>query len=80
MSMLTVTWHGHSCFSAEADGFCIVFDPYSPDSVPGLKPLSLTADLVLSSHGHKDHQCPEAVSLWQRNGLPVSNRDDRLVP
>lgn len=66
MSMLTVTWHGHSCFSAEADGFCIVFDPYSPDSVPGLKPLSLTADLVLSSHGHKDHQCPEAVSLSGR--------------
>ncbi|MCI8453460.1 MAG: MBL fold metallo-hydrolase [Lachnospiraceae bacterium] len=63
MRTLTLTWHGHSCFSAEADSFHVVFDPYSPDSVPGLKPLSLTADLVLSSHEHRDHQCPEAVSL-----------------
>ena len=31
---ITITWHGHSCFSVSADGYSIVLDPYAPDSVP----------------------------------------------
>lgn len=62
-NQLTVTWHGHSCFTVSKDEYSIVFDPYSPGSVPGLPDLNLTADQVLCSHGHRDHTCPEAVSL-----------------
>ena len=40
---ITITWHGHSCFSVSADSYSIVLDPYAPDSVPGLPPLSLSA-------------------------------------
>lgn len=60
---ITVTWHGHSCFTVSSDGYSIVFDPYAPGSVPGLPDLDLTADQVLCSHGHRDHTCPEAVRL-----------------
>lgn len=63
MNSITITWNGHSCFSVSAGGYTIVLDPYAPDSVPGLAPLSLTANQVLSSHGHSDHDYPDAVSL-----------------
>lgn len=60
---ITITWHGHSCFSVSADGYSIVLDPYAPDSVPGLPPLSLSAGHVLCSHGHSDHGHTDAVDL-----------------
>ena len=60
---ITITWHGHSCFSVSADGYSIVLDPYAPDSVPGLPPLSLSASQVLCSHGHSDHGYTDAVAL-----------------
>ena len=43
MNSISITWNGHSCFTVEKDGFSIVFDPYGPNTVPGLAPLSLTA-------------------------------------
>ena len=55
MNSISITWNGHSCFTVEKDGFSIVFDPYGPNTVPGLAPLSLTADMVLCSHEHGDH-------------------------
>ena len=67
MNSISVTWNGHSCFTIEKDGFSIIFDPYAPDSVPGLAPLSLTADLVLCSHEHSDHGFKEAVTLRQHS-------------
>ena len=36
---ITITWHGHSCFSVSADGYSIVLDPYAPDSVPDFLPF-----------------------------------------
>lgn len=67
MTSISVTWNGHSCFTIEKDGFSIVFDPYAPDSVPGLAPLSLTADMVLCSHEHSDHGFKEAVTIRQHS-------------
>lgn len=63
MSNITITWNGHSCFTVSADGYSIVLDPYAPDSVPGLAPLSLAANLVLCSHDHSDHGYTDAVAL-----------------
>ena len=40
MNSISITWNGHSCFTVEKDGFSIVFDPYGPNTVPGLAPLS----------------------------------------
>lgn len=63
MSNLSITWHGHSCFTVSCDGYSIVLDPYAPDSVPGFAPLSLTANQVLCSHQHGDHGYTDAVSI-----------------
>ena len=54
---------GHSCFKLESNEFASVFDPYAPGSVPGLKDLNVTANLVLCSHKHGDHGCVEAVKI-----------------
>lgn len=65
---ITVTWHGHSCFTLESEGYSIVLDPYEPDSVPGLEPLDLFADEVFCSHYHHDHGCEWAVQLAEEPG------------
>ena len=60
---MTITWLGHACFLAETAEGSVVFDPYAPGSVPGLTLPALTADLVLCSHGHRDHAYSEGVRL-----------------
>ena len=37
MDSIKLTWLGHSCFVAEAEGYKICFDPYSNGSVPGVE-------------------------------------------
>ena len=63
MNHISVTWHGHSCFTVSCSGFSVILDPYAPGSVPGLEPLSLSADLCLCSHEHSDHGYRDAVSV-----------------
>ena len=53
-SEITITWHGHSCFSLAAGGYTLVLDPYD-NSLDGYAPLQLSANEVLCSHGHHDH-------------------------
>ena len=67
MNKLTITWHGHSCFTISCNGYDVVLDPYAPGSVPGLPELSLTADMVLCSHEHSDHGDTQAVQI-RENG------------
>jgi len=68
---VSITYNGHSCFTVSSEGCSIVFDPYSPGSVPGLKPLRLEADAVLCSHGHGDHGYAAAVKTSGR-ALPFA--------
>lgn len=63
MSNITITWHGHSCFTVSADGYSLVLDPFAPGSVPGYPDIDLTADEVLCSHGHGDHNYTDGVTL-----------------
>ncbi len=67
---MKITWIGHSCFKIEKNGFSIIIDPYADGSVPGYLPLRETADLVLCSHDHSDHNFREGVTLTGRTGLP----------
>ena len=60
---MKLTWYGHACFKLETDCGSVVFDPYAPGSVKGLKLPEITADAVVCSHRHSDHYCPEAVTL-----------------
>lgn len=63
MAELKLTWHGHSCFTLEEKGYAIVLDPYADGYVPGFGPLRLTADAVLCSHGHDDHNAAQCVRI-----------------
>lgn len=63
MGNLKLTWHGHSCFTLEEDGYRIVLDPFEDGSVPGFGNLRLKADEVLCSHGHGDHSAAHCVKI-----------------
>lgn len=68
MAEVLVKWNGHACFTVEAEGYILVFDPYADGSVPGLGPLRLRANEVLCSHEHHDHNFREAVDIIPWNG------------
>lgn len=55
MNNCSVTWLGHSCFVVEWDNIKIMFDPYRPNSVPGLKLKPISVNRVYISHQHDDH-------------------------
>jgi len=70
--MVTITFHGHACFTLEADGRRVVIDPFltgnpaadiSADRLPKV-------DAVLLSHGHGDH-LGDAVPIAQRDRAPI---------
>lgn len=60
-----LTWYGHSCFRLDfGAGGSVIFDPYEAGSVPGVElPGGLSADMVLCSHGHGDHNAAGRVRL-----------------
>ena len=57
---MKLKWLGHACFELTLPGGTLVTDPYDPSV--GYPPLNVRADAVLSSHGHFDHNCFDAVS------------------
>jgi len=62
---MTIFWHGQSCFQIFArreknNQVSIVIDPF--DETLGLRVPSLSADILLVSHGHHDHNNLKAVS------------------
>lgn len=63
MSSIIITWHGHSCFTLEFDGWHMVIDPYQDGTIPGMSNLQLDAEGVLCSHNHFDHNYTQAVTL-----------------
>ncbi len=60
---MKLIWNGHSCFTVETAQGTAVFDPYEDGNPPGYAPLRLTADEVLCSHGHGDHNAVQMVTL-----------------
>ena len=58
---MKITYLGHSCFCIESKtGVKLVTDPYT--RVGYELPKGLTADVVLVSHGHYDHNYLDAIS------------------
>lgn len=57
---LQITWHGHSCFTLkDSVGRTLVIDPF--DDTVGYGRLSLSADALLVTHEHFDHNEKRAV-------------------
>lgn len=66
------TYYGHACFSVQAGGKTLLFDPFiSPN--PLAKDIDLdkvAADFILVSHGHGDHVA-DVVAIANRTGATV---------
>ena len=59
---MKITYIGHACFLIEdMAGHTIVTDPYKRGSVPGLAYHDVSADEVICSHNHYDHDDYEGV-------------------
>ena len=63
MNRLRITWIGHSCFKVEINGESIIFDPTNDDYVPGILPIRESANLVVCSHEHNDHNARELITI-----------------
>lgn len=72
---MNITWLGHACFMVDYDGYQIVIDPYEDGYVPGLDNIREEADLVLCTHGHKDHNARQVVTLKAAKECPVTIRE-----
>lgn len=66
-----ITWLGHACFKVEFGEYAVVLDPYQDGYVPGFGPVRETAQLVLCSHDHADHNFTEAVKLEPKEPSPL---------
>ena len=66
------TWWGHSCFTVEAGGKKLLFDPFiTPNPKAAQVDVhAIEADYILVSHGHADH-IADAVAIAQRTGATV---------
>jgi L-ascorbate metabolism protein UlaG (beta-lactamase superfamily) len=70
--MLKVTFHGHACFSLEADGRRVVVDPFLTGNPAADIPVERLpkVDAVLLSHGHGDH-LGDAIPIAKRDGATI---------
>jgi L-ascorbate metabolism protein UlaG (beta-lactamase superfamily) len=64
--LVRVLWHGHSCFELQGKSVTVVTDPFKGIGIPEPK---AAADIVLVSHGHRDHN----------NVKPVLGKDGQVL-
>lgn len=57
---MEIKYIGHSCFKIKGKDTSIVIDPFDPEKT-GLKMPTQSADILLISHDHYDHNFAEAV-------------------
>ena len=71
---MDIQYLGHACFKLRGKKASVVIDPYHKESV-GFGLPSLSADIVLSSHNHEDHNNVEAVKGTARRKEPFVIRE-----
>jgi L-ascorbate metabolism protein UlaG (beta-lactamase superfamily) len=66
------TYYGHACFSVEAGGKTLLFDPFiSPNLLAKeIDVKKVAADFILVSHGHGDHVA-DVIAIANRTGATV---------
>ena len=69
---MKLTYYGHACFSVEAAGKTLLFDPFiTPNPLAAkIDVKKVAADFILVSHGHGDHVA-DLVEIAQRTGAKV---------
>lgn len=66
---MDIYWYGQACFKLKGKNAQVVIDPFDFEFT-GLKlPKDLTADVVLSTHSHQDHNNTKAVT--SETGKPM---------
>lgn len=73
--MITIVWHGHSCFEITNERATIVTDPHDGSSI-GIQPPHVKADIILVSHDHYDHN---KVKVVEKETSTVVRRGDKTV-
>jgi L-ascorbate metabolism protein UlaG (beta-lactamase superfamily) len=70
--MLTLTFHGHACFSLEANSRRVIIDPFLTGNPAADIPVARLpkVDAVLLSHGHGDH-LGDAIPIAQRDAATI---------
>lgn len=58
---MEITYIAHSCFKIKAKNHTIIIDPYEPQQT-GYKLPKLSADILLVTHDHFDHNFKDSVS------------------
>jgi len=59
---MIIKWLGHSCFLITSErGLRVIMDPYSVGGGINYSPIKETADIVVVSHDHFDHNAVSAV-------------------
>ncbi|HWM24349.1 MAG TPA: metal-dependent hydrolase [Chthoniobacterales bacterium] len=69
---MKLTYYGHACFSVEAGGKTLLFDPFITPN-PLAKKIDVgkvPADFILVSHGHGDHVA-DVADIAKRTGATV---------
>lgn len=68
---VTLTWHGHSCWTIESDGTTLLMDPFLSDNpTADIGPDDVDPDYILLSHGHFDH-VGDTVEIAKRTGATI---------
>lgn len=72
---MKATYYGHSCFSVQAGGKTLLFDPFISQNqlASHIKVSSIKADYILISHGHSDHLADAAEIARATGAMLVSN-------
>jgi L-ascorbate metabolism protein UlaG (beta-lactamase superfamily) len=74
MSVVKLTYHGHSCFGIEVDGTQLLIDPFlTGNEQADISADQVEADYILISHGHGDH-VGDTIEIANRTGaMTISN-------
>jgi len=74
MSVVKLTYHGHSCFGIDVDGTRLLIDPFlTGNELADITADQVEADYILISHGHGDH-VGDTIQIAERTGaMTISN-------
>lgn len=68
---MKLTYYGHSCILAEAEGKRVIIDPFlSGNPNANVRPEEIRVDAVLLTHGHDDH-LGDTIEIAKKNNCPV---------
>jgi L-ascorbate metabolism protein UlaG (beta-lactamase superfamily) len=66
---MEIQYLGHSCFRIKGKNAVVVIDPFNPSDL-GLKLTKVTADVILISHDHFDHNYISGIEGTDRRREP----------